>query len=354
MPVFDRSPVSEVLVPHIGWLRTPAADRILDYLAEGWFEYREQAFLWLLLRPGDCFVDCGAHMGLFSVLAARVMEDRGRIIGVEPNPEMAKALMGNLDHNGVTCAKVVEAAVFSASGPVTLRVGAEGQSAYSSLYDHQGQGRDVEVAGLTIDELLEAEGIERVAFLKLDVEGAEIDALAGCQESIEAGRLPLVSVEFSEKVLNAANRDTAALAAAWAERGYVFYRFDPETMQLAEVEFDGPIWYENLHAIRDRSWVDQRLAEASEPHRRIAREIVTRGQAASRLNEDRDRLQNEVSRLSQSVDVLTRHRQAQDDQAAALEARITRLAEELEIERRPLARRFARWFSKKTRGKPTR
>ena len=60
--------MSEVYVPHIGWLTYEDGDDVAELLNRGWFDYREQAFLWVFLRPGDRFLDCGAHVGLFSVL----------------------------------------------------------------------------------------------------------------------------------------------------------------------------------------------------------------------------------------------------------------------------------------------
>lgn len=67
-PIFamDRP---ELYVPHAGWFRHEPDDEVARFLSEGWFEYKEQAFLWLYLRPGDTFLDGGAHVGLYSVVA---------------------------------------------------------------------------------------------------------------------------------------------------------------------------------------------------------------------------------------------------------------------------------------------
>ena len=62
----------EIYVPHVGWLAHPADDEVALYLSRGLYEYREQAFLWRYLRPGDAVIDCGAHFGGYPALVASV------------------------------------------------------------------------------------------------------------------------------------------------------------------------------------------------------------------------------------------------------------------------------------------
>src|ERR1035437_4961195 len=84
-PIFamDRP---ELYVPHAGWFRHEPDDEVARFLSEEWFEYKEQAFLWLYLRPGDTFLDGGAHVGLYSVVAGRALNNSGTIVAVEPHP----------------------------------------------------------------------------------------------------------------------------------------------------------------------------------------------------------------------------------------------------------------------------
>src|SRR5271168_2740902 len=105
--------VAEVYVPHAGWLRYVREDEVAGFLAEGWFEYREQAFLWLYLRPGDVFLDCGAHVGLHSVVAGRAIDGRGTVIALEPHEESASLLEQNLQSNRIECGRVRRLAVLA-------------------------------------------------------------------------------------------------------------------------------------------------------------------------------------------------------------------------------------------------
>ena len=122
----------ETHVPHIGWLAHEREDDVGRYLREGWFEFAEQAFWWLYLRPGDSVIDCGAHVGLFSLLASQAVGEYGRVIALEPNPATAELLRKNVDALGVRNVEVVEAAAASKPGSLTLHAGAGKRSAYSS------------------------------------------------------------------------------------------------------------------------------------------------------------------------------------------------------------------------------
>ena len=139
------------------------------------------------LAPGDVFVDVGANIGYFTVLAARIVGDQGRVVAFEPHPEALRVLRRALDVNRVAhVVDVVEAAV--AASPGTTRLFVSGDPVLSTLdpkrspaRDHFGFERSIPVQQVTGDEWFAAhpELAARVAAIKIDVEGTEADVLAG-------------------------------------------------------------------------------------------------------------------------------------------------------------------------------
>jgi FkbM family methyltransferase len=273
----------ETFVPHVGWLRHPTGDDVATYLRQGWFEYREMALLWLYLRPGDAMIDCGAHVGLFSVLAHHATGGRGRIIAVEPDPGTLPLLRANLQAHGAAAVEVVEAAVWSAHRQLVLHAQPRDRAAYSSVVIDAPGGADVPVQAVTIDALLQERGVEHAALLKLDVEGAEAEAWRGAARAAAAGRLPLVMVEFTEANQRAAGRSTADLGRAWTEAGYRLHHFDPRRLELVPADLQRPVSHDNLFAAVEAAPINRRLAESPPGARRIAREILARGAAAFAL-----------------------------------------------------------------------
>jgi len=271
--------VSELYIPHTGWLAHEPDDEVARFLAEGWFEYKEQAFLRLYLRSGDTFLDCGAHFGLFSVAAGRAMSDAGIIVAVEPHPESARFLEQNLRSNGITCAQVHRTAVHSRTGSATFVPGAPGQSAYSSLAL---SSAGITVPTVTLDELTASANLS-IDFAKIDVEGVELDVLQGAAESIRQGRLPLLMIECTENNLQRFGGNTEELFRKLEELGYVVCRFDNDLCRLVPRPYEGSIGYNNLFAAQHLDSVNRRLGMASEPARRVAKDILDRGQASDRL-----------------------------------------------------------------------
>lgn len=130
------------------------------------------------LEPGDTFVDAGANVGFFSVLASRVVGERGRVVAIEMMPDTAAMLRGNIALNGLSNVTVEQYALSSHAGEtITARVsvGKHGQATIGrrDVPDHL---EEVSVVSATLDQLLR--GVEP-KMVKMDLEGAEKDAADG-------------------------------------------------------------------------------------------------------------------------------------------------------------------------------
>ena len=270
--------LQELYLPHVGWLRHAANDEVAKFLARGWFEYREQAFVWLYLRTGNTFLDAGAHVGLFSLIAGHAMQNQGTILALEPHPESALLLEQNFHEHQLQCARVRRYALASRPGSVVLHMGAEGRAAYSSLYSGAALPRQVPIEAITLDALLAQEGIASVDLAKIDIEGAEIEALGGASESIRQGRLPLLLIECTEANLRRAGSTTRQLFDTLTEHGYAVCRFDAASRRLVPRPFADALDYDNLFAALNLREVNERLTAACGSAVRISREIVLRGE----------------------------------------------------------------------------
>jgi FkbM family methyltransferase len=273
----------ELYVPHLGWLRHEPGDEVARFLAEGWFEYREQAFWRLYLREGDTVIDAGAHFGLYSALAASLLGRNGRVLAVEPNAETAKFLIRNLEKYGGEC---VQASVGAEDGHAEYFPGAAGRGAYGGSVAEKAGTPPRRVRRVTMDTLLREAGVERTALVKIDVEGDEVEALRGARAAIAAGALPLLMVEFAEKNLDRRGLTTRVLHDELMALGYTVCRFDPDTRSLAPASWNGPVWYENYFAAISPVDVNRRLAACSAKQSRLAADILSRGRAAAELRAD--------------------------------------------------------------------
>ncbi len=270
---------SELYLPHTGWFAHEPDDEVATYLYEGWFEYREQAFARLYLRPGDAVLDAGAHFGLYSVICCRAGVAPEAVLALEPNPAVLPFLVSNLERNGMDGVRVRAEALWSRAGERAFYPAGPGRSAYSSLIPEPGAAA-VAVQAVTLDEICAA---DQFALVKIDIEGAELAALEGARETLRAGRLPLVVVECTELNLRRSGAGTRDLFEAIASLGYEVFRFDDGNLQLVPRSYDGPIWFDNLYVTADAAFVNARLRSAAMEQKRIAADILRRGRACQRL-----------------------------------------------------------------------
>lgn len=133
------------------------------------------------LKPGMDVIDIGAHIGLFSVICSQLTEGKGKIVCFEPTPGTYKLLQQTLQLNHSHNVTPIQAAVSDAVGSATFYISSdhEGNNSNSLVGNnplHQMSGYDVKLE--TIDNIIQTYSLSP-AFIKIDVEGAELDTLRG-------------------------------------------------------------------------------------------------------------------------------------------------------------------------------
>jgi FkbM family methyltransferase len=141
-----------------------------------------------ILAPGDCFVDAGANIGFYSILAAHHVGLSGRVLSVEMMPDTATILRDHVALNALEQIEVIEKALSDSNGKVITAIveeGKYGQASIANALDLPG-GRAIQVNSTTLDSILN--GIDSIKLMKLDLEGAESLALKGAKKSLKKTR----------------------------------------------------------------------------------------------------------------------------------------------------------------------
>lgn len=121
-----------------------------------------------MLQPGDTFVDVGANVGYFSLLASALVGNSGRGIAIEASPQTFRALKSNLDQNGI---RNVRAINLAATGQ-TCRVQVQRLDARNSGKNVVKADRLGDVNGEALTQILGSD-IADANFIKIDIEGSE-------------------------------------------------------------------------------------------------------------------------------------------------------------------------------------
>ena len=133
------------------------------------------------VKQGDIVLDCGAHVGVFTDTALR--RGASKVVAIEPDPTNLECLRRNFPSE-IASGRViiVPKGVWNRDQIITLYIGAANSGQNSMLLD-QNKGK-VEVPVTTVDHLVEELHLPRVDFIKMDIEGAEREALRGATQTL--------------------------------------------------------------------------------------------------------------------------------------------------------------------------
>jgi len=148
----------------------------------GAHEFDTTHYLQTRLRPSDVFVDVGANLGYFSVLAG-LRVTAGRVVAIEPSPRTLAALRTNIALNALQNVEAVQRLLWSEAGrEMNLRVLDPYNLGANSLF---GNGAvEVVLPTDTLDNLVSELGLTHVDIIKIDVEGAEREVLLGAKRCL--------------------------------------------------------------------------------------------------------------------------------------------------------------------------
>jgi FkbM family methyltransferase len=219
----NASPLAQATVTrHVDFhgfqLNLPFARKVRLSIVAG--NLRVQRLIDAAVRPGDCVVDVGAHIGLNTLYMASGVGPGGRVMAIEPAPDNLAVLRGNLAANqlrtvtvcAVAAGRAHERRDFFLRGPVSAVNSLFADSFYAAV---SGVAR-VSVAPL--DDLVE----EPPRLVKIDVEGAELDVIGGMTRLLSAPDIRLI-VEWHPVLQEAAGYSADALPRALWERGFTLH-----------------------------------------------------------------------------------------------------------------------------------
>jgi FkbM family methyltransferase len=183
-------------------------------------------FASLLLRPGDVFVDVGAYDGLISLVAAHAVGGAGRVYSFEPNPVAFARLQSLARAYGLTQIRAENCAVAGEEGAAVLYVPEYPPAATLSEKSPFAVGATPQPCRVQTLDAFWREQSEAAppTLLKIDVEGAELDVLAGAQGLLASSLPPVVIFEASDVEARAFGRtvdDVLDLLATFSYQSWI-------------------------------------------------------------------------------------------------------------------------------------
>lgn len=144
------------------------------------------------LKPGDTVIDAGGYEGTFSIYAAKTVGPTGRVIVFEPDTGNCEKLRQNVMLNGLENITIINKALWSKDKKLKFN---NKHTAGASFFFNASQYTQ-EIDAVSLDSELERLGISHVDFIKMDVEGAEINAIQGAKKTLELNNVNLAIATY--------------------------------------------------------------------------------------------------------------------------------------------------------------
>ena len=184
------------------------------------------------VTAGDTVFDVGANIGTYTLPLARLVGDAGRVVAFEPNRPTRACLRANVRAAGFLQVAVIAAAAWPEVGRVSL-VAPNDNPGEVHVSRDEGGG----VVMTTLDETAARLRVAEARYVKLDIEGFELEALRGAETLLRESPRLLVQTEVVPSHAARFGYDWAQLRDFFAERGYRPHRCTWEGELVAQAEF---------------------------------------------------------------------------------------------------------------------
>ena len=136
-----------------------------------------------IVKNGDIVLDIGANIGYYSVLLSKLVGDSGRVIAFEPTKHYGEVLKKNLEVNRISNVSVQEYALSDRDEKDTIFIG-ESSATINWAYDERDKEGSEIIIKKKLDDIVDDLGLDKIDFIKIDIDGHEPAFLKGAIESI--------------------------------------------------------------------------------------------------------------------------------------------------------------------------
>lgn len=195
------------------------------YIHKNW-EVEIGSILKKELKGGDTFIDVGANIGYFSLLASELIKQTGSVIAFEPIPKIVDQFKDSIKFNNIKNIFVRNIAIGDQKSLQKLSTGSGGIGG-SSLVKQNKSGTQEKVIVSTLDE--ELFNIDHIEMIKIDVEGYEYEVLLGAK-NVLIKHMPKIILEFSPNIYKERSPQMAkSILLLLKEVGYLIYDIENNT-----------------------------------------------------------------------------------------------------------------------------
>ncbi|WP_066953081.1 FkbM family methyltransferase [Streptomyces lushanensis] len=206
------------------------------------------------LEPGDTFIDVGANIGYYSVLASQLVGDAGKVVAIEASPVFLQRLSQNVRLNEMRNVRAVNGAVSDSRRMLTFVLASSANMGANSIVPYDGPAESTfEIEARPLGEMLDSLEISTARVIKIDVEGAEGSVVRGMEPMLDKLRPDAeITAEVTPDRMAQLGDSAEDLLTTMRDHGFNVYRlandYRPESYPAAlrgapvvPVRWPGPV-----------------------------------------------------------------------------------------------------------------
>jgi FkbM family methyltransferase len=213
-----------------------------ESMKTGFYEKNISILFNAVLEKGDWFLDVGAHIGYFSMLAARLVGNQGRIFSFEPMEANRKFFESNVSLNGFDNVTLVPHGVGNQTGQARFFVNRDNDGGHAlwDVGEHPFNVRSkadpcpVTIPITTLDAFFASSDLSRLKAIKIDTEGNEFNVLKGAEKILQTHRIRCIVWELNKFGLMQMGHSEVGLREFMYNLGYETLAFIDGRLQIIE------------------------------------------------------------------------------------------------------------------------
>ncbi|MBD2360726.1 FkbM family methyltransferase [Anabaena minutissima FACHB-250] len=231
-------------------------EEIKTYLSA--HEIVEQILVSKLVQPGMLVFDIGSNIGDYSILLSKLVGSSGKVYSFEPTSNTFHKLKEQLLKFKCNNVYPFQKIIFSHNAQIEFNEFPDEFSVWNSIgtpqmLDPEGSGQYIPIVkteiieAISLDSFCKNNGIHKIDYLKIDVEGAESDVLQGAVDLLSNKAIVFVQFEISQKMLEGLKRNAKSTFDILIANGYECHRINTKG-DIGEIVTDSNSFYENYIA----------------------------------------------------------------------------------------------------------
>lgn len=212
-------------------MTAPTCDRLICILLfrHGLMGRTEVECFRRLVQPAMTVMDIGSNQGVYTLLSSLLVGDRGKVLAFEPDPLLFQTLQKNLERNGASNVSALNIALGSATGSKILHRSMVNLGDNRLAEDAPGAFRDA--VTVPMKRLDDVPFSGKVDFIKIDVQGWELEVLKGMERTLDENQNIQLFIELWPRGLKEAGTEPIELLNWLHDRGFSLTRADTRSIE---------------------------------------------------------------------------------------------------------------------------